>query len=44
MNKYKIGTYTNPFVWVVGVGIVAGCFLESVFSGTIRNIKKVLKD
>lgn len=42
-NIYKVGTYTNPFVWVMGAGVFVGCFLESVFGGTIRNMKKVLK-
>ena len=44
MNKYKIGIYTNPLAWIVGVGIVSGCLLESIFGGTARNIKKVFND
>lgn len=45
MNK-KIKSflaYTNPVTVVVGFGVFFGCFLHSVFSGTIKNVKKVVE-
>lgn len=37
-------TYTNPMVIPIGLGLLLSAFLASVFSGTYRNMKKILKE
>ena len=39
----KVLAYTNPMIIPIGVGVFIGCFVHSLFSGTISNIKKVLR-
>jgi len=39
----KALAYTNPMIIPIGVGVFLGCFFESLFGGTVRNIKRVLR-